>query len=205
MIIAMLINATKTNDCNMMNEKIDTVPFEKLHGHLKGVIERYAFFITRRKQYVEDTAQEVFIKLWMKWPRLSKLTVDELEDYVYVITRNLLINEQKLAERNRKHFLNYSVCASESCWHDQVLMNEGFSIYRQALKQLPFKESAIYFLYENGNSREQIAAIVRRSANTVNNQLYSASQTVKKSLNKYFDFTIELEGRRKHWKELVMN
>ncbi len=189
----------------MINEKVHAVPFGTLHGHLKGVIERYTFYFTRSKQYAEDTAQEVFIKLWMKWPRLSELTTAELEDYIYVMTRNQLINEQRGLKRKKKYLSQHTACAAQCCWHDEVAVNEGFGVYQEAVNKLSLKEKAVYFFYKNGYSRKQIAELVQRSPHTVNNQLRSASQNVKESLKRYFEFNIEMDGRRKLWRAAALN
>lgn len=184
----------------MINEKIHNVPFEVLHGHLKGVIERYAFYMTRSRRYVEDTTQEIFLRLWLKWSRLSELTTDELEDYIYVMTRNYLINEQKAAKRGRAYSSYYTHCVSECCWHDEAILKDGYFIYKKAVKELPFKEKAVFMYFANDYSREEIAQIVGRSPNTINNQLRSASQAVKESLNRNFDLNIGKDGRHKIWR-----
>lgn len=183
-----------------MNEKIYAIAFESLHGHLKGLIERYAFYITRSRRNVEDTAQEIFLRLWQRWPRLSELTTGELEDYIYVMTRNYLFNEQKVVKRGRAYYSYYKHCVSECCWHDDIILKDGFFIYRKAVKGLPVKENTVYSFFEDDYSREEIAKLVGRSPNTVNNQLRTASQTVKESLNKNFDLNIGKDGRRKIWR-----
>lgn len=189
----------------MINEKIHSLPFETLHGRLKGVIERYAFYITRSRRYTEDTTQEIFLRLWLRWSRLGHLTAGELEDYIYTMTRNYLIDEQKIIKKDREYIRYYRHCVSECCWHDDAIFKDGFLVYRKAVKQLPLKEKAVYFFFENDYSREEIAQIVGRSPNTVNNQLRSASQTVKECLNKNFDLNIGKDGRRKIWRSSLLN
>jgi DNA-directed RNA polymerase specialized sigma24 family protein len=108
--------------------------------------------------------------------------------------------------KTKRKYLTYKAATvSEICWHDPVVVEEGFYIYRQAVKQLPAKEKAVYYFYENGFSREQIAQMVKRSPNTVNNQVYIASKTVKKFFGRYLEFTIEMDGRRRFWNRAALN
>jgi predicted DNA-binding protein YlxM (UPF0122 family) len=54
--------------------------------------------------------------------------------------------------------------------------------------------------YEKDLNREQIAEIVQRSYNTVNNQIRTAVQYVKRYLNQNLDFNIDRDGRKKLWR-----
>ncbi len=189
----------------MTDEKVHTVPFELVHGRFKGVIERYAFFLTRSRQYVEDISQEIFLRLWQNWSRLSSLPTEELEDYLYVMTRNYLFNERRVIIRQRKYIQHYISSGSECHWHDEVIVKEGFTLYRQAIMQLSPKEKRVYLFYEKDLTRRQIAGIVRRSSNTVNNQLRAALQNVKVYLNQNLDLNIDRDGRRKMWKLSSLN
>ena len=189
----------------MIKEKAHTIPFKIIHDHLKGIIERYAFFLTGSKQNVEDTSQEIFLRLWQNWPRLSELTAGELEDYIYVMTRNYLLNERRATARQRKYTGQYMGSGSDFYWHDELIIKEGFTLYKKAVMQLSPKERAVYMFYEKDLNREQIAGLVQRSYNTVNNQLHSALQHVKTYLNQNLDFNIDKDGRRKLWKLSSLN
>jgi RNA polymerase sigma factor (sigma-70 family) len=189
----------------MINEKIHSIPFESLHDYLKAVIERYAFYLTRSREDIEDTSQEIFLRLWPNWKRLGDLTKSELEDYIYAMTRNYLFNKGRTIKRERRCFKNYIEISSEYHYHDEIVVNEGFKVYQQAVEQLPEREKLVYLFHESGFDRMQIAETVQRSENTVNNQLRSASQTVKKYLNKNFDLNISEDGRRKLWRLSSLN
>jgi RNA polymerase sigma-70 factor (ECF subfamily) len=184
----------------MINKKVHTVSFELLHGQFKGIIERYAFFLTRSRQNVEDTSQEIFLRLWQNWPRLSELAESELEDYIYVMTKNYLTNERRAVIRQRKYLGQYTGWSSDYYFHDEVIIKEGFSVYKKAVMQLSPKERVVYLFYEKDFNREQIAGLVQRSYNTVNNQLRTALQNVKMYLNQNLDFNIDRDGRRKLWR-----
>lgn len=177
--------------------------FERMHLRLKTVVERYAFFLTGTRQNSEDISQEVFIKLWIKWERLQRLNDSELKDYLYVMVKNHILNICKKNNTARKRFnlyKNYVQTGYGAYVHDEVLTIEGFRLYRTAVNQLPVKERTVYQYYQMDFSRGEIAGIVHRSENTVNNQIYSARKHVLGYLNKHFDLKIGENGGRKHWK-----
>jgi RNA polymerase sigma factor (sigma-70 family) len=188
-----------------MNEKKFSVPFDARHGHLKGVIERYAFYLTGSRQNVEDISQDIFLKLWLKWSRLCELDEEELEDYVYVMVKNQVLNKGKRTIVKRKYFEYYKTTNSETSWHDDVLLADGLRVYKAAVDCLPPKERRVYMFHDIDYDRSQIAAVVQRSENTVNNQLNSAFKTVRTFLNKNFDLNIVGDGRRKLWKPASLN
>jgi RNA polymerase sigma-70 factor (ECF subfamily) len=178
-----------------MNEKITTVPFEEMHRHLKGIIERYAFSLTNSRYNVEDTAQDIFVKVWMNWSKLRDLSKEELEDYVYVMTKNYILNIAK-RKRNERRYIEYYVASiSATCVHDEILIAEGFKIYKQAIEKLSPKEKQVYHYFEKDYCRCEIAACVGRSENTVNNQLHAAFKKVRKYLNKNFDLNVDEDAR----------
>lgn len=189
----------------MINEKAHTVPFELLHNYLKGIIERLVFDYAGSWQNAKDTSQEIFLRLWLHWERLSDLRISELGDYVYIMTRNYLVDEGRIVKKQRKYSKYYTACVSELYWHDNIILKEGFCVYRQAERQLPLREKVVYFFYKNGCSCEDIAEMVRRSVHTVNNQLRSASQKVKNYLNKSYDLNINKDRRQKLWASTSLN
>lgn len=189
----------------MLNEKRHTVPFDALHAHLKGIIERYAFYLTRERQNIEDITQDIFLKLWLKWPRLSELDEAELEDYIYIMVKNQVVNMGRKIVVKRKYLNYYKSASSETCWHDEVLLADGLRVYRAAVNRLPPKERMVYMFHDIDYDRSRIAAIVQRSEHTISNQLCSASKTIKTFLNKNFDLNIQEDGRRKLWKVASLN
>ena len=188
-----------------MTEKIAFASFEEMHSHLKGIVERYAFYLTSSRQNVEDTAQDIFIKVWMNWARLSNLPMDELEDFIYVMTRNYLFNISKKEKVKRKRIRYYCESVSEVYFHDEVLLAEGFGIYQQAIQKLSTKEKQVYGYFEKDYLRGQIAATLGRSQNTVNNQLNSAFKKVRRHLNKNFDLNVSEDARYRIYSPASLN
>jgi len=188
-----------------MNEKIAFDSFEEMHSHLKGIVERYAFYLTSSKQNVEDTTQDIFIKVWMNWTKLNNLPLNELEDFVYIMTRNYIFNISRQERVKRKRIRYYVESFSEAYQHDEILLAEGFEIYRQAIEQLPAKEKQVYLYFEKDYRRCEIAATVGRHENTVNNQLNAAFKKVRRYLNKNFDLSVSEDARCKIYSFASLN
>jgi RNA polymerase sigma factor (sigma-70 family) len=184
----------------MTNEKMLADSFDDLHGRWKDVIKSYAFYLTRSRQNAEDISQDVFLKLWMKWSWLCEMDDKALQHYIYVAVKNLVVSKGKRAMVERKYVKYFKAAASETYWHDEMLLADGIKVYRAAVNSLPPKERTIYRLYNIDYNRIRIAALIGSSEHTVKNQIRSASKAVRTSLNKNFDLNIGKDGRHKIWR-----
>jgi RNA polymerase sigma factor (sigma-70 family) len=181
----------RNKNCNAIPpNKILEQEFSYLYQRCKAKIERKAFFLTGSKQQMEDIAQEVFLKLWLKWPLLNALPEDDLEDYIYTMVANHVCNLQKKGDRIKKNLKGYIKIQSDYYCPDEMMLTEGLKIYGEAISQLPLREKEVYLLHDNDLGRLAIASLVQRSKNTINNQLYTASKTVKGYLSRKLDLTI---------------
>lgn len=179
--------------CNKTLER----EFCSVYKRCKGMIERKAFYLTNSKQQIEDIAQEVFLKLWLKWPVLNMMPAHELENYMYAMVKNHILNIQK-RQASAKNAIGYYVeIQADRYSPDEIIVTEGFKIYAEAIDQLPPKEKEVYLLYNNDFDRLKIANRMRTSKNTINNQLHSASRSVKDYLQNKLDLNFRCEGRKK--------
>lgn len=177
----------------------DECDFKRMYNRYKGMIERYAFYLTRSRQDVEDMAQEVFLKLCMNWGKVKQLTDSELEDFIYVITRNYIFNLCKKLSHVRKKSLLLRKNLKDSCVHDEIIFREGLFIYQEAIRLLPEKQRRVYLFREIEQSRQTIAKTLNISEHTVNNHLNSAFKTVRGHLNRKFHVNIDIDARKKIW------
>jgi DNA-directed RNA polymerase specialized sigma24 family protein len=103
---------------------------------------------------------------------------------------NYVCNFQKRSDRIKRNLKGYIEIQSNYYCHDEIMLREGLKIYSEAISQLPVKEKQVYLLHDNDLSRLTIATRMQRSKNTINNQLYTASKTVRGYLSKKLDLTI---------------
>ncbi|WP_133054528.1 RNA polymerase sigma factor [Niastella populi] len=182
---------------SLLYKKILDEEFSNTYRRCKGKIERKAFYLTGSKQQTEDIVQEIFLKLWLKWPVLSIMPEDNLEDYIYAMVRNHVLNIQKKEKRLRKKWTDYREVKSNHYLPDEMVLAEGLKIYNEAIDQLTTKEKEVFLLYDSDLGRLAIAAKMKRSKNTINNQLNSAFRTVRSYLSKKLDLAICSDKRRK--------
>lgn len=185
-------------NCNSISyNKIVEREFSNVYQRCKGKIGRKALFLTGSKQQTEDITQEVFLKLWLKWPVLNSMQERELEDYIYAMVKNYILNLQKRNGRVRNSMRGYAEIQTDGYWPDEIVLMEGFKTYAEAIEQLPSKEKEVYLLYANDFNCSMIASKMQRSKNTINNQVYSASRSVKEYLQKKLNLNIRCDGRKK--------
>lgn len=186
----------RIENCTSIADKMLEKEFSDVYQHCKGKIERKAFYLTGSKQQVEDITQEVFLKLWLKWPVLNSMQENELEDYIYAMVKNHILNLQKKESRKSNNMRGYAETQGNGYWPDEIVLTEGFKIYTEAIDQLPSKEKEVYLLYDNDFNCSMIANKMQRSKNTINNQVYSAAKSVKDYLRKKLNLNIRCDGRK---------
>ncbi|OQP59114.1 hypothetical protein A3860_38765 [Niastella vici] len=198
----------------LKNEEAFTVhlrmqSFEQVYLKLKGAIERFAFYLTGKRPDSEDLVQEVFIKLWINWPKMQAMKENELMNYLFITVRNHIIDEIKennRPKRNRRMFLDeYSKIYTGFYLHDDVLVREGLRMHQRAVEQLAKKQRIVYQFHQKDYSAMEIARILNRSNNTVQNQLTTAYKKVKTYLNKSYGWDLQESGRRSSWKQVSLN
>jgi RNA polymerase sigma-70 factor (ECF subfamily) len=181
------------------------VAFTKTHQRLQGVILNYLYYTTGQIANFDDIAQEIFVKLWLDWPRLMTFSEKGLDEYVRKMVSNRVKNQAKKQNRVNRFTRYYSQMNSEGCQEDSMLFNEGFRLYEKAVNLLTPKERMVFLLDENDFSRREIAEMTNRSANTIDNQLSSAYKFVKSYMNKNFELNLREGGRRKYVKSSSLN
>lgn len=183
--------------------------FEQVYLKLKGAIEQFAFYLTGKRPDSDDLAQEIFIKLWINWPKIKEMKMDELMNYLFITVRNHIIDEIKennRPKRNKRMFLNeYAKVYTGSYLHDDVLVWEGLRMHQRAVEQLAKKQRIVYQFHQKDYSAPEIAKMLNRSDCTVQNQLTTAYKKVKTYLNNNYGWNLRESGRKNCWKQVSLN
>jgi RNA polymerase sigma-70 factor (ECF subfamily) len=158
---------------------------EKAFGHL---FEQYtdtlygvALHYTKIPELAEEIVQDVFTKIWMK--RSSLPTIDRFNDYLFIVTRNHILNtiqknsrEQKYREQLTRHFLESAASTPEQ----ELVFKEAGELIARAATGLPPQQQLVYELRRNqGLSLDEIADRMQISRNTVRNHLNRALQQIR--------------------------
>ena len=146
-------------------------------------VYKFILSIVKEECSAEDLAQEVFIKLWSKRKTLS--TVQSLDNYLFVISRNISFDYLRKAFRKKRVPMEVldSVLLSYISVEQQNAQDAKSELdyVRRAVFNMPTKRRDIYLMSRfDGYSNQDIADIMGISKKTVENQLYLASDEIKK-------------------------
>jgi RNA polymerase sigma-70 factor (ECF subfamily) len=161
------------------NEKAFEQLFEKYSDNIYGV----AFNYTKSAEVAEEVTQDVFVKLWFK--RKSLATLQSLENYLFIIARNHIIN---IFNRNKKdknfieHILHHFE-ENNATPEDILLFKESQELIAQAIATLTHQQQMVYELRRiQGLSLEEVAVKMEISRNTARNHLNRALQNIRQFL-----------------------
>lgn len=135
---------------------------------------------------VQDVLQEVFVKIWEK--RDSLIEIDNFPAYLYIITRNLLINrlQKKIPVFNQDELSLQAIPDDRHLQH-QLDYRELAVLISRAITQLPPRQQQVYRLSkEQGLNHQQIAKELGLSYDTVREHMSKALKNIRASLEKQY-------------------
>ncbi len=141
--------------------------FTEIYDMLFEELAIFGLSIIGNTEEVEDTIQEVFVKLLNK--KQSFKSLKELKSYIYTSVRNHLLNKirsKKVAEKyieRTKHATNIYSDNIEELITQAEVYKEVFDLYQK----LPEKCKEVFNLHLEGMSVKQIAEKLNISVNTV--------------------------------------
>lgn len=155
--------------------------FKELYSAYHGKVKQYAFVFTRSEVEAQDLAQEVFIRIWNRKESLSRQ--EDWSSYLFMVTRNLYLNEYKKASRVNPLRKEYLKKLEDSYHHDRIVLTEVIRIIGEAEKRLPTKQKVVFQYHHIGLGRREIALKLKVSINTVDCQLANALRSVRSYVN----------------------
>ncbi len=156
--------------------------FELYSDRVFGV----AYTYTRSSQLAEEVVQDIFLKIWSKREKLG--AVNELQDYIFIITRNHILNLLRGIAREKAFLEGYreaqdtEIAAPEAVY----LQKESSLILEEAVLRLPPQQRAIYHLNQRkGLKLGEVAVTLNLSRNTVRNHLFRAMVFIREYVRKH--------------------
>jgi RNA polymerase sigma factor (sigma-70 family) len=146
-------------------------------------IFRHSYVYTGSKQDAEDMAQEVFLKLWQQFDRLSGV-LKNAEGYLFIMVRNSCHNHYKKEIRRKPHYKNYCRSVADAYCHDEVVVNEISRIAVKAVQKLPAKQKKVFVYRDMGLGRKEIADIMKVSVNTIDTCINIAMKKVQRYVSR---------------------
>jgi RNA polymerase sigma-70 factor (ECF subfamily) len=161
------------------NEQAFRTIFDRYSDNLYGVAYNY----TKSKETAQELVQDVFLKIWIKRAELAR--IENLENYLFISARNLIMNYFRSQKRNAAFLERLAKHFSEAALdpQDQLIRKESLTIINNAVNSLPEQQRTVYNLRRNeGLSIEEIATRMAISPNTVRNHMNAALRSVREKL-----------------------
>lgn len=160
--------------------------FSSIYTHYWYKVFRYAYIYTGSKEEAEDMAQEVFLKLWQQFDRISGL-LKNVEGYLFIMVRNGCHNQYKKELRKRPLYKNYCHAYTDAYYHDEVVVKEINRLTIKVVQKLPVKQKKVFIYRDIGLGRKEIADMMNVSVNTIDACINIAMKKVKQYVSRELD------------------
>ncbi|WP_221622024.1 RNA polymerase sigma factor [Larkinella knui] len=172
----------------------DEAAFQKVMERFYAALTNYGSKYSKNKEVVKDCIQELFIDLWMNRHRLPQ--PNSVKAYLLTSLRRRLVRSL-----SKPYRLPIPDSATEGDFYfepsPELILIERESIVRQSqqvsryLNELPRRQREIIYLkYYQNLDREEIAAVMAISRQSVSNLLQKALHTLRQVIP--FDLTLTL-------------
>lgn len=164
----------------------DAKAFEEIYRLFHQKIYNFILRYVQDKADAQELTQLFFVRLWVKRNRLS--SIKPLESQVYIIARNLVIDEfRKKARANKlKAQLKLNVESSRNITEQAVLYSDLREHLENVIETLPEKRKVIFKLNrQKGLTYREIAEKLSISQKTVEAQMSRALQRIRTKLTSF--------------------
>ncbi|WP_164974311.1 RNA polymerase sigma factor [Filimonas effusa] len=154
--------------------------FAGLFTLYKDKVYAIALRMTESQMQAEDIVQDVFLRIWLRRDTLSELS--HFKSYLYTATRNHVYNALKKIAMNDKlgEYLENSFHIEDILPDTKITEREYRRFLQQALDQLPERQRQVFILIkQQGQKREEAAALLKVSPETVKYHLAQANRSVR--------------------------
>jgi len=173
----------------------DNACFEYLYRKYKGKLYNFILSISEKDFYLaEEIVQNTFLRIWEI--RKTMNTDESFSSFLYTISKNMFFNEVK--KRAKEVIYQNSLLQQEGYSTNLVEQEVEYKLLEEEINKLidllPPARRQIYKLSrQNFHSNKEIAELLHISENTVESNLYKATNFIKKVLASHYN-RIELEA-----------
>ncbi len=160
--------------------------FRKLYDHYYDRFFRIAFYYLQNDAWSQEIVLDIFYKLWENRKDLSSL--DNFENYCFILLKNASLNHLKREEKNQTTRLeNIPEKANPTYPENELLDEELLQLYVTELANLPERCREVFIrIREEKKSYAEVAAELNISPKTVDAQLQKAVSRLRAKINEYF-------------------
>lgn len=149
----------------------------------------FALKFVKDQYFAQEITQQVFIRLWEKRSSLS--LSKPFDGQLFLITRNLIIDNLRKQARDKKLEVNYGFLKPEleENLEDEVILSDYQQKVEALVAALPPKRQQIYRMSkEQGMNFDEIAEKLSISPKTVDAQLQLALKYLRSKLPELLHF-----------------
>jgi RNA polymerase sigma-70 factor (ECF subfamily) len=141
----------------------------------QGIIFKVVNIYADNKEDKEDLLQEIWLQLWLSFPRFRFQS--KVSTWMYQVALNTALTYSRKSTTRNKHLLN--VAAATFADDDESVLHEQERLLWEMIRSLPKAEKALILLYIEGVSYREIAEITGDSENNVGVKLSRIRQKLK--------------------------
>lgn len=179
---------TAPAELNILTSRIalydDPVAYKQLFLLYHARLINFSALITRSRESAEEVVSDVFLKIWNNRAVLTR--VENFHLYIYIITKNLSINNWLKQKRERSFSIDDMVVEFRSIYLDPeqlMITGEMYRRIREAISELPPKCQLIFKLIkEDGLRHREVAELLDLSLKTIENQMTIALRKIGRSI-----------------------
>jgi len=160
--------------------------FEEVYRLHHSKVYLFTLKFVKDQHFALDITQQVFIRLWEK--RSSLLLTKSFDGQIFMVTRNLIIDNLRKQSRDRNLEINFGLTRTGVTENTEnaVIFADYQQMAQKVIDLLPPKRQQIYRMYkEQGLSIDEIAKQLSISPKTVDAQLQLAYKYLRNRLPRF--------------------
>ncbi|SFO21519.1 RNA polymerase sigma-70 factor, ECF subfamily [Chitinophaga sp. YR627] len=144
----------------------------------QGIVHKVVNIYADTKEDKEDLLQEIWLQLWLSFPRFRFQS--KVSTWMYQVALNTALTYTRKSAVRNKHVLHTEVIPVTQ--EEDNVPREQERLLWEMIRSLPKAEKALILLYIEGISYREIADITGDSENNVGVKLSRIRQKLKHSL-----------------------
>jgi RNA polymerase sigma factor (sigma-70 family) len=171
----------------------DRHAFEILYTYYYGQVWKQVSLFEPSKNGRDELAQGVFVRIWDKRVRLAG--VDSFKDYLFLVTRNFVLNYIKALKLQRSFsMLDVSEeTAAEDDTEKHLQFKQYYQLFLEAMREMPKGMGHVLKMsIDEGFSTDEIAVQLKVSRAAVKKQLVKAKAFVRKYVRDHGELSVLL-------------
>ncbi|NSL87696.1 sigma-70 family RNA polymerase sigma factor [Chitinophaga sp. Mgbs1] len=155
----------------------DEQAFTALLTATSGLLYSFVLRHTGSREVAEEIVQDIYTQIWQTRESLS--AIRNFRTYLYVISRNRILNEIKRMARERRRHQAWEQTAATVPQEDSSVREQHYSLIDTAVNLLPPQQHKVWVLNRRQKmTYQEIAAEMQISRETVKTYLQHATQAI---------------------------